>query len=141
MTNLKRKGSHGHDPALPDLHATFVAWGSGIKHGARLGEISNMDVAPTIARLLGFSIPNAEGKALKEVFWKNKLPVRRGELMLNCCGMANLKRIKCPSCKKEGAWFDGSYGPFCSKRCKNGRFGESGLARRTRFPNRCGPTI
>jgi predicted AlkP superfamily pyrophosphatase or phosphodiesterase len=62
----ERKGSHGHDPNLPDLHATFVAWGAGIKPGVRLGEISNIDVAPTIARLLGLSIPNADGKALKE---------------------------------------------------------------------------
>jgi len=62
----ERKGSHGHDPNLPDLHATFVAWGAGIKPGVRLGEISNIDVAPTIARLLELSIPNADGKALKE---------------------------------------------------------------------------
>jgi predicted AlkP superfamily pyrophosphatase or phosphodiesterase len=62
----ERKGSHGHDPNLPDLHATFVAWGAGIKHGVKLGEIPNTDVAPTIAKLLGLSIPNVEGKALKE---------------------------------------------------------------------------
>jgi predicted AlkP superfamily pyrophosphatase or phosphodiesterase len=62
----ERKGSHGHDPNLPDLHATFVAWGAGIKPGVRLGEISNIDVAPSIAKLLGLSIPNADGEALKE---------------------------------------------------------------------------
>ena len=28
------------------------------------------------------------------------------------------KRIKCPTCKKEGAWFTGPFGPFCSHRCK-----------------------
>jgi uncharacterized protein len=33
-------------------------------------------------------------------------------------GMAKLTRIKCPACKKEGAWFEGPFGPFCSKRCK-----------------------
>jgi predicted AlkP superfamily pyrophosphatase or phosphodiesterase len=60
----ERKGSHGHDAALPELHATFVAWGVGIKHGARLGEISNIDVAPTIAKLLGLTIPKVEGKPL-----------------------------------------------------------------------------
>jgi endogenous inhibitor of DNA gyrase (YacG/DUF329 family) len=27
-------------------------------------------------------------------------------------------KIKCPTCKKEGDWFAGAYGPFCSKRCK-----------------------
>ncbi|HTD88996.1 MAG TPA: DNA gyrase inhibitor YacG [Candidatus Binatia bacterium] len=26
--------------------------------------------------------------------------------------------MRCPTCKKEGAWFAGKYGPFCSKRCK-----------------------
>jgi len=62
----ERKGSHGHDPNLADLHATFVAWGAGIKSGAKFGEISNLDVAPTIAKLLGLSIPNAEGKVLEE---------------------------------------------------------------------------
>jgi predicted AlkP superfamily pyrophosphatase or phosphodiesterase len=61
----ERGGSHGHDPNLPDLHALFVGWGDGIKPGVKLGEISNVDVAPTIAKLLGFSIPHAEGKPLK----------------------------------------------------------------------------
>ncbi|HAV62998.1 MAG TPA: DNA gyrase inhibitor YacG [Verrucomicrobiales bacterium] len=26
--------------------------------------------------------------------------------------------LKCPTCRKAGAWFDGDYGPFCSKRCR-----------------------
>jgi predicted AlkP superfamily pyrophosphatase or phosphodiesterase len=60
----ERKGGHGHDPAIPHLQATFVAWGEGIKPGARLGTISNLSVAPTIAELLGISIPNAQGKPL-----------------------------------------------------------------------------
>lgn len=62
----ERSGSHGHDPNLPELHATFVAWGAGIKPGARLGEISNLDVAPTIARLLGLRY-SADGKALTKI--------------------------------------------------------------------------
>lgn len=32
--------------------------------------------------------------------------------------MGKLNRIKCPTCKKAGAWFATVYGPFCSKRCK-----------------------
>ena len=27
-------------------------------------------------------------------------------------------RIKCPTCRREGDWFGGRYGPFCSRRCK-----------------------
>jgi len=60
----ERKGSHGHDPALPDLHATFVAWGAGIKQGARLDEISNTSVAPTIAKLMGLTLANPDGTVL-----------------------------------------------------------------------------
>lgn len=60
----ERKGTHGHDPDLPDLHATFVAWGVGIKPDARLGEIQNIDVAPTLAKLLGIPMPNVDGKPL-----------------------------------------------------------------------------
>jgi hypothetical protein len=26
--------------------------------------------------------------------------------------------IKCPNCGKQGNWFAGNYGPFCSRRCK-----------------------
>jgi len=29
-----------------------------------------------------------------------------------------LARVKCPTCKKEGDWFAGPFGPFCSQRCK-----------------------
>jgi predicted AlkP superfamily pyrophosphatase or phosphodiesterase len=62
----EHKGSHGHDSHIADLHAVFVAWGQGIKPGTKLGEIDNRSVAPTIAKLLGFEIPNAEGKPLAE---------------------------------------------------------------------------
>jgi predicted AlkP superfamily pyrophosphatase or phosphodiesterase len=58
------KGTHGHDSHLPDLRATFVAAGAGIKPGTKLGVINNTDVAPTAARLLGLEIPSAEGKPL-----------------------------------------------------------------------------
>jgi hypothetical protein len=27
-------------------------------------------------------------------------------------------QVKCPTCRKSGAWFAGQYGPFCSHRCK-----------------------
>ena len=60
----ERKGSHGHEAELPDLHATFVAWGVGIKPGAQLGEIQNIDVAPTIAKLLNIPMPDVDGKPL-----------------------------------------------------------------------------
>lgn len=63
-------GSHGHDPLAPDLHATFVAWGVGIKPGIKLGEIKNIDVAPTIAKILQVNLPNTQGKPLKTILTK-----------------------------------------------------------------------
>lgn len=69
MTQLEKpeiKGTHGHDTRLPDLHAIFVAWGVGIRPGAVLGEISNTDVAPTIAAIMGLPMPDVDGKVLRE---------------------------------------------------------------------------
>jgi predicted AlkP superfamily pyrophosphatase or phosphodiesterase len=59
------RGTHGYDPNLPQLKATFVAWGAGIKSGARLGPIANIDVAPTIAALLGIKMKGVEGDSLR----------------------------------------------------------------------------
>jgi predicted AlkP superfamily pyrophosphatase or phosphodiesterase len=58
------RGMHGHDENLPCMDATFIAWGSGIRPHARLGEIQNTDVAPTIARLLDLPLTAADGKVL-----------------------------------------------------------------------------
>jgi predicted AlkP superfamily pyrophosphatase or phosphodiesterase len=65
-TKSERRGSHGHDSNFPDLRAMFVACGAGIRPGAQLGDIDNKRVAPTIAKLLGFELPNAEGQPLTE---------------------------------------------------------------------------
>lgn len=67
----ERLGSHGHDPSLPDLHATFVAWGKGIKAGVQIGEIKNINVAPTIAKIVGISLPQIEGAPLSEILIGN----------------------------------------------------------------------
>ena len=63
-------GTHGHDPTLPHLHATFVAWGVGIKPGVLLGEISNTSVAPTLALLLNLHLPDSDGPPLLDILSK-----------------------------------------------------------------------
>ena len=55
------KGTHGHLPQPAYLHATFVAAGAGIRPGVRLKAVRSIDVAPTIARVLGLELPTAEG--------------------------------------------------------------------------------
>ena len=61
------KGTHGHAPAPAYMHATFVAAGAGIKAGTQLDIIQNVDVAPTIARLMGLSMKDVDGRALSEI--------------------------------------------------------------------------
>jgi len=64
------KGSHGHDPAPGYMHALFIAAGAGIKPGVKLDLIQNVDVAPTIARLMGLALPDVDGRVLDEILVK-----------------------------------------------------------------------
>lgn len=32
--------------------------------------------------------------------------------------MTQPRTVRCPTCRKEGDWFGGEYGPFCSQRCR-----------------------
>ena len=57
-------GSHGYLATDPDLHPIFIASGYGVRTGVQLGLVSNLDVASTIAKLLGVTLPPAKGKPL-----------------------------------------------------------------------------
>ena len=68
VTHLKTTvGTHGHLPDQPALLATCVVWGAGVKPGTELGKIRNLDIAPTIARILGVELPAADGKPLAKL--------------------------------------------------------------------------
>jgi predicted AlkP superfamily pyrophosphatase or phosphodiesterase len=60
-------GTHGYLNSDPQMQAIFMAWGSGIKSGVRLGTISNLDVASTIAALLGIELTKATGHPLTTI--------------------------------------------------------------------------
>jgi len=60
------EGQHGYINSDSDMDAIFIAWGRGIRAGARADRISNLDVAPTIAALLGVKLPSADGHALSD---------------------------------------------------------------------------
>jgi arylsulfatase A-like enzyme len=66
VTPAISSGYHGYIDE-PLMNAIFVASGRGIKKGARLGTIENVDVAPTVMRLLGENLPNGDGKVLDEL--------------------------------------------------------------------------
>jgi predicted AlkP superfamily pyrophosphatase or phosphodiesterase len=58
------RGTHGYAPSHSELNAFFAIAGKGLRRGARLGEIDLRSIAPTLARLMGASLPTAEAPAL-----------------------------------------------------------------------------
>lgn len=52
-------GGHGFRPEYPDMHAAFFIAGRGIGKGRNLGVIDMRQIAPTIAELLGVTLPGA----------------------------------------------------------------------------------
>jgi predicted AlkP superfamily pyrophosphatase or phosphodiesterase len=59
-------GSHGYLNTDSDMQALFIASGAHIRPGIDLGSISNLRVAPTIAKILGVSLPAATQPPLTE---------------------------------------------------------------------------
>jgi predicted AlkP superfamily pyrophosphatase or phosphodiesterase len=57
-------GMHGFDNAIPDMHATFYAWGPAFKPHQTIPSFENVNVYPLIARILGLTVTEPiDGKA------------------------------------------------------------------------------
>lgn len=67
-------GKHGYDPrVVPEMKATFFAWGPAFKNDLVINEFENINVYPLIAEILGLKInENIDGKfrVLKETLKK-----------------------------------------------------------------------
>jgi predicted AlkP superfamily pyrophosphatase or phosphodiesterase len=62
--------THGYDPLKPNYRTFFMASGAGIKKGVVIPSIRMIDEGPTMARLLGLDLPEADGKVLDEIIEK-----------------------------------------------------------------------
>jgi arylsulfatase A-like enzyme len=60
----QQAGSHGYLASDPAMDPIFIASGYGVRAGASLGRIANIDVASTIADLLGVRLPTAKGNPI-----------------------------------------------------------------------------
>jgi hypothetical protein len=60
------RGQHGSLNTEPDMEAFFIASGAHIRQGVDLGSITNLRVAPTVAKILGVSLPAAMAAPLIE---------------------------------------------------------------------------
>lgn len=60
----RRAAGHGYAPDTPGMETGLILAGAGIRPGVVLAETRTLDVAPTIARLLGLELKQAEGQPL-----------------------------------------------------------------------------
>jgi hypothetical protein len=58
--------SHGYLPQHPRMYPSLVLGGAGVKRGVTIGHARNIDIAPTIAQLLGFEMTGVAGSAIGE---------------------------------------------------------------------------
>lgn len=56
-----RRGAHGFLPTEPRMYTGLIVSGAGIKRGVPLPLVRQIDIAPTVARLLGVEMPEADG--------------------------------------------------------------------------------
>jgi len=63
LSKTKPGGTHGELPDVPDLRAAFFVVGPRVPAGRSLGVVDMRDVAPTLAHLVGLSLPSADGKS------------------------------------------------------------------------------
>ncbi|MFO1498383.1 MAG: alkaline phosphatase family protein [Verrucomicrobiota bacterium] len=66
ITGTISQGYHGYVATEPAMDGLFIAAGRGIKQ-TKLGMVDNVDVAPTIARLLDQTLPGILGKPLDSI--------------------------------------------------------------------------
>ena len=66
-TDDRHLASHGYLPDQEGYTPLFLAAGAGIRRGVEMSSIRMIDFAPTLAALLGFEMPTAEGRILREI--------------------------------------------------------------------------
>jgi len=67
VTETKETGAHGYPNTEPLMKEIFIASGAGIATKGEIAEFDNINLAPTIARLLRVPLPNIDGKALQQI--------------------------------------------------------------------------
>lgn len=64
---VSARGQHGYLNTNPEMFALFVASGPKIRSGMVLPNFPNLQVAPTIAHILGLPLPEAQSTALFQI--------------------------------------------------------------------------
>jgi predicted AlkP superfamily pyrophosphatase or phosphodiesterase len=67
VADSEQRGVHGYPNTDPLMQAIFIAHGAAIQPRGEFPAISNLDVAPTIAHILGLKLPDAQDKPLLDI--------------------------------------------------------------------------
>lgn len=62
----KMMATHGYHPDRDNYQTFFMASGPGIRAGAAVTEMTLVDEGPTLARLVGVDLPDADGRVIHE---------------------------------------------------------------------------
>ncbi len=61
-STLHQKAQHGYSEKFEEMRASFLITGRGIERGKDIGALNLIDIAPTLAAIMGFEMPQAEGE-------------------------------------------------------------------------------
>jgi predicted AlkP superfamily pyrophosphatase or phosphodiesterase len=79
VTPTREVGDHGYPNSDPLMQGIFIAAGFGIQRKGEIPAFPNVDIAPTIARLLHVSLGTVQGKSLTEILESQSRDVGWGE--------------------------------------------------------------
>ncbi len=65
----RKYATHGFSPEKPGYKCIFLVSGPGIKKNNDIGPLEMVDIAPTVARILGMDFYECDGKVLKDAFY------------------------------------------------------------------------
>jgi len=72
VVDLEEQGikyaTHGYSPDKPGYKCIFIVSGNCIKNEYQLGDIQMVDIAPTMANILGIDFYKSDGRPLNEIF-------------------------------------------------------------------------
>jgi predicted AlkP superfamily pyrophosphatase or phosphodiesterase len=64
----QRYATHGYAPDKPGYLSNLVITGAGIKQNYEIGSVRMVDIAPTMAAILGIEFLECDGRTLDEIF-------------------------------------------------------------------------
>jgi len=67
LTAATTKGTHGYNPAIREMHPSFILYGAGVTPCKSLPDVKIFDVGPTAAALLGIAMKGTQGTVVDNI--------------------------------------------------------------------------